>query len=240
MCSPDVIQSSENQFYPHYAARRFFKSRFENYIQTIHSKGLPVDVNALVQAVLRQAYLENTEDLHFYAEKVRFYNELKKSVRERTTKMRTLQSELAGAYNEDGSVNLDLAGQKASTLTTNFSGNAMNGNPISARDAADQLWRNQYGGGYVEFSAHPGAGNSVQSTVGNANDEWYGAGASDRLDTMIQNSEEDLNGIGDDAQLANVDLQNMLQKQQQTLQMLSNISKMLHDTAMATIRKIGG
>ena len=47
-------------------------------------------------------------------------------------------------------------------------------------------------------------------------------------------------GTDDDAQLANVDLQNVLQKQQQTLQMMSNISKMLHDTAMAVIRKIGG
>ena len=44
----------------------------------------------------------------------------------------------------------------------------------------------------------------------------------------------------DDAQLANVDLQNWLQKQQQTLQMMSNISKMLHDTAMSVIRKVGG
>jgi hypothetical protein len=52
--------------------------------------------------------------------------------------------------------------------------------------------------------------------------------------------EEKLNSVGDDAQLANVDLQNMLQKQQQTLQMLSNISKMLNDTAMSVIRKIGG
>ena len=49
-----------------------------------------------------------------------------------------------------------------------------------------------------------------------------------------------LNALGDDAQLANVDLQNVLQKQQQTLQMMSNISKMLHDTAQAVIRKIGG
>jgi len=48
-----------------------------------------------------------------------------------------------------------------------------------------------------------------------------------------------MNSVGDDAQLANVDLQNMLQKQQQTMQMMSNISKMLHDTAMAVIRKIG-
>jgi hypothetical protein len=45
--------------------------------------------------------------------------------------------------------------------------------------------------------------------------------------------------IGDDAQLANVDLQNLLQKQQQVLEMMSNISKMLYDTAMAVIRKLG-
>ena len=52
--------------------------------------------------------------------------------------------------------------------------------------------------------------------------------------------EASLNTLGDDAQLANVDLQNILQHQQQTLQMMSNISKMLYDTAMSIIRKIGG
>lgn len=60
------------------------------------------------------------------------------------------------------------------------------------------------------------------------------------LENYIKEYEEQLNTIGDDAQLANIDLQNVLQKQQQTLQMLSTISKMLHDTAMAVIRKIGG
>jgi methyl-accepting chemotaxis protein len=49
-----------------------------------------------------------------------------------------------------------------------------------------------------------------------------------------------LSEVSDDAQLANVGLQSMLQKQQQTLQMMSNISKMIHDTAMAVIRRIGG
>jgi len=48
-----------------------------------------------------------------------------------------------------------------------------------------------------------------------------------------------LNSVGDDAQLANIDLQNVLQKQQQTLQTLSNISKEVYDTAMAVIRHIG-
>jgi len=54
----------------------------------------------------------------------------------------------------------------------------------------------------------------------------------------IQRSLDDTSG--DDAQLANVDLQNILQKQQQALQMMSNISKLLFDTAAAIIRKIGG
>ncbi len=57
---------------------------------------------------------------------------------------------------------------------------------------------------------------------------------------LIRDLEDKLNHVGDDAQLANVDLQNILQKQQQTLQMMSNISKMFYDTAVAVIRKIDG
>jgi len=63
--------------------------------------------------------------------------------------------------------------------------------------------------------------------------------SADALDETIRHWEEQLATIGDDAQLANIDLQNMLQKQQQAIQMLSNISKVLHDTALAVIRKIG-
>ena len=59
------------------------------------------------------------------------------------------------------------------------------------------------------------------------------------LDDLIAEIEEQLNSLGDDAQLANVDLQGKLQKQQQTVQMLSNVSKALHDSAMGVIRKIG-
>ncbi len=59
------------------------------------------------------------------------------------------------------------------------------------------------------------------------------------LQKLLDKWEEELQDIGDDAQLGNIDMQNMLEKQQQTLQMLSNVSKMLHDTSMAIIRKIG-
>ncbi len=58
------------------------------------------------------------------------------------------------------------------------------------------------------------------------------------LERQTEVIQQTLETVGDDAQLANVDLQNMLQKQQQTPQLMSNISKMLHDTAMAIIRKV--
>ncbi|MCH8063555.1 MAG: phage tail protein, partial [Chloroflexi bacterium] len=58
-------------------------------------------------------------------------------------------------------------------------------------------------------------------------------------ESLIDELDARLSSIGDDAQLANIDLQNSLQKQQQILQTISNVSKMLHDTAMAVIRKIG-
>ena len=66
-----------------------------------------------------------------------------------------------------------------------------------------------------------------------------GSASKEEMENYIKDLEEQLSSVGDDAQLANIDLQNALQKQQQTLQTMSNISKMLHDTAMAVIRRIG-
>jgi hypothetical protein len=61
-----------------------------------------------------------------------------------------------------------------------------------------------------------------------------------QIGQYINELEDKLNSVGDDSQLANVDLQNALQKQQQLIQMISTISKILSDTAMCVIRKIGG
>ncbi len=58
------------------------------------------------------------------------------------------------------------------------------------------------------------------------------------LDAVILEWEDKLNTLGDDAQLSNIDLQNAIQKQQQMIQLLSSISKLLHDTATTVIRKI--
>ena len=179
-------------------------------------KGAMVDVNALVQMVLREAYMENTQDLHFYAQKVKYFNEVKKSVRKKMTDLREILSQQAGRNGEDRLVK-DKDANPLEYLTINIE--TFNG----------------------DFSMNWQEGeNSVLGPKLDEDGNPMSASTKDELDTYITNLEETLNGVGDDAQLANVDLQNMLQKQQQTLQMLSNISKMLHDTAMAVIRKIGG
>ncbi len=53
-------------------------------------------------------------------------------------------------------------------------------------------------------------------------------------------TDKELNSISGGTDGSNVDFQNTLQKQQQTLQMLSTISKLEADTAVAVVRKIGG
>jgi len=167
------------------------QSRWSNFIADMASQGGAVDANALVEAVLREAYLQNTEDLRFYAEKVKFFNELKKQIRTELTNARSVLAQ-----------------------------NASNTN-LSSAYTKQQFSVTFYGGAPTSSS-----GGSCTTKA--------------QLEDYIKGLEEKLNSVGDDAQLANVDLQNMLQKQQQTLQMMSNISKMLNDTALAVIRKIGG
>lgn len=58
------------------------------------------------------------------------------------------------------------------------------------------------------------------------------------LEQELNDWERRLRTVADDAQLTTIDLQNMLQKQQQTLQVLSNISKVMYNTAMSAIRNL--
>jgi hypothetical protein len=139
-----------------------------------------VDINALIQWVLRESYLETTQDLKSYADKVRYYNEVKQAIRDELGRAR--------------------AGQPVkgvSVVPYRPDGAAVRTEPPRVLAKAEQ-------------------------------------------DQYVKSLESKLNSIGDDAQLANVDLQNVLQKQQQTLQTMSNVSKALHDTAMSIIHKIGG
>jgi hypothetical protein len=53
-----------------------------------------MDPNALVQYVLRESYVQTTGDLRYYAEKVKYFNECKKDVRDYLEKMKDADSKL--------------------------------------------------------------------------------------------------------------------------------------------------
>jgi hypothetical protein len=173
---------------------------------------LPTDVAAMVQSVLRESYRETSEDLRSYAEKVRYLNTQKKTVRRYLASLRQFRANVMSAARERGVDLCDTNENDLAILTKLFKEHAR-----------------PYDVGEVEYEL------CIPNRVPRASADSLAL-----LDNEIARWEERLATVGDDSQLANVDMQNMLQKQQQTMQMMSNISKMLHDTAMSVIRKLGG
>jgi hypothetical protein len=170
------------------------------------------DINALVQEVLREAYLQTTEDLRRYAEKVKYFNQMKKALREYLSSLREFK---ANAISAARMRNISLCSGATNDLKVLQEIFAESTRPYDVGPIEHELC--------IPNRIPP---EEVTSLT--------------QLDSEIARWETKLNSIGDDVQLANVDLQNILQKQQQALQMMSNISKMVHDTAMEVIRKIGG
>ena len=121
-----------------------------------------MDVNALVQWVMRHSYIENNVDLRDQADRVRYYNSQKRTIRESVRRARTFRG-LLKKLNQPTAV----------------------------------------------------------------------------IDSEIESLRAYVARLEEDDQLATVDLQSILQKQQQLLQQMTNISKQLHDTALSIIGKIG-
>jgi hypothetical protein len=230
------------------------ESKWAAYVGQLARTGGPIDVNDLVQAVLREAYLANTEDLRFFAEKVKFFNDLKKEIRDELTKARDAFAETAGQADDsdlltpygssevDGTFYGDISIKTVGDLEKYHDQIAHKLSPGGGSPALIQEFERVRAelGLYSGSTASAALQRPFEATLRSSLQPGKELTKRSELDAYIKGLEEKLNSVGDDAQLANVDLQNMLQKQQQTLQMMSNISKMLHDTAMAIIRKIGG
>jgi len=146
-----------------------------------------LDINALVQSVMREAYLQQTEDLKKYKDKVQYFNETKKKIRDEQDKVR--KAKITPGSAPLFKMNI-TAGKGTPTI-------------ISSQNA-----------GIVKTEQ-------------------------ERQD-YLRYLQAKLTAVDDDSQLANVDLQNVMQKEQQLLDMISNTGKLLIDTGMDTIRKIGG
>jgi hypothetical protein len=70
------------------------QSGWSNFVSKQAEQGGAVDPNALVQYVLRESYMQTTEDLRFYAEKVKYFNTTKKLVHDYVSKLRDNDKDL--------------------------------------------------------------------------------------------------------------------------------------------------
>ncbi|MBN1960469.1 MAG: hypothetical protein JW841_05945 [Deltaproteobacteria bacterium] len=172
------------------------QKRWSEFVNKMAVNGGCIDPNALVQQVLRDAYLSSTEDLHLFAKKVKFYNEIRKQIRAELKAARDCLKPLPNDAKDDAKVDFSKT-------------------PIETQFFGDE-----------PLIGEPDSNNKCTTKR--------------ELEDYIKELEEKMSTVGEDAQLANTDMQNTLQKQQQTLQMISNISKMLYDTAQGVIRKFAG
>jgi len=239
------------------------EGRWGEYIADMQTGSVPMDINALVQAVLRESYLETNKDLQFYAEKVRYYNDLKEGIRSELTTARQYQSSLSEYApteseeiypDEYGRVKIQfpwysseelksLEDENESTMTEFLSlQKRYESAETDALDYANQIQENL------------DAKKSLRETISElrniiTDDRWpvkfsyYDENdvvtvvLSSVKDAMVleQELEQKLQTISDMTQMMQLDLQDAMQKQNQAMQTLSAIMKSQHDTLKAII-----
>jgi hypothetical protein len=170
----------------------------------------PVDLQGLIQRVLRESYQETALDLRYHADKVRSHNQQKRAVRNYLIALRDFERDLSSSARDRG---IDACGDAEDERVTAL---------------------------FEELSSNYESSAAADESCLPARVPPPSVKTKRQLRDEMARWEAQLNSIGDDAQIANIDLQNLLQRQQQTLAMMSNIAKMSHDTAMAIIRKLGG
>ncbi len=185
------------------------------------------DVAGMVEGALRESYLMQVEDMRDYANRVKWFNFMKKELRELIQEHRDLLVKWTADRGGNSDPNdWDGCGQdgqpRSGNVPRDFNpGSVPETNPDGSFKEPNEPWI-------------PPGGTRTE------NGQTFPVHTREQIENHVKKLEDQLTSLGDDAQLANVDLQNGLQKMQQTLQMMSNISKMLSDTALGIIRKFGG
>lgn len=184
-------------------------NQWKGLIVKIYKTNKSTNINSIIQYVLSESYQENKKSLKFHADRVKFFNKAKQEMRDHLQELR----------NKRNSMSRESRLNKVMIKIKDFSQMIkLSRRIINVRGKTKTMKINQ---SQINYSS--------KDMIITPNE----------LEAEIKKLEDQLKSMGDDAELANVDLQNWLQKQQQVIQMLNNAAKLLLDTAMAAIRKIG-
>lgn len=171
------------------------RSQWEGVVQAYASgnDASGTDIHAMIQYVLREAYLEQVESQRDKAERVQYLNKQKKALHKHLAEMRKAARELS-RRGVPPKIKLTVIASA----------------PSPHRPGATE----------PQFRWDSRTMDKVA------------------LDAYITNLRKRLSNSEDEAQLANIDLQKTVQKQQQMMDIMSNIAKMMNDTAKSVIHNM--
>lgn len=241
-----------------------------------------VDINKLVQDLIRESYEETGDDMEAYAGKVKKMNALKEQIREQVKELRGHQSAMEENSNQTGVISitpklikktekamikvdqvLNLANAPINKQRINKQFKKLKKKlhklekdliptlnsktkkrvkklekiiPLSGRSKINEI--------LSALNRNPNlTPNNFFQTIEKKGKQLFPELKVEEIDMVKALTYalwiKQLKELGEDAQLSNIDMQNQLQKQQEAMNMLSNLSKQLHETAMAIIRKLG-
>jgi len=106
------------------------RTRWSDFVDSLGAATSPPDPTALVEQVMREAYVQTTEDLRFLAEQVKYFNTVKKHLRDYLQKLRDYR---AACRSGTQMPHLDFATLRADLLHLN---NAMRRRRMMGRSHA--------------------------------------------------------------------------------------------------------
>ncbi len=205
--------------------------RFSNFLASCAEGGIPTDINALILWVLRESYQEGMNIVVDVRERVKFFNKLKDQIRDGLKALNDIKNKYAKAANDkreearakyladhkgekdDRELEADFDQDSADAVYNQFD--------ISSEGLKRYVYLDTYTGAPLYFSQE---GKDIKNMG--------------ELENYIKEMESKLSSVGDDAQVQNINLQSIMQKQAQVVQTLSNLQKLLHDTAMAVVQRL--
>lgn len=191
-------------------------NKWKQLLTDLYSSKMPVDTDDLIKNVLQDSYLENKQYLTFFASKVKYFNKVKSEMRKY---IKELRSTLCQVKLKPGTEKIMLK-LKDFSPAVKFSGKF--GKPAEFKKPA-KLIRSK------RLKFLPPRINYYQKDV---------IVTPEFLEDEIKKMEDKLKDIGNDAQLAGIDLQTWMKKQNQAIQTLANTTKVLREVASAVVRKL--
>jgi len=198
------------------------------YVRTIKA----VDENTIMQWVVRESYRESVDDLTHLVAKVKASNQKKNGVREELKEVRQIVSGRMVMQDyllelEVFRVELILASaekiKRISSPEQKISGSELN---AIVRNIINRM-------GYKYGPLTTKAKIDIPDRIPIGKVTSLGS-----LNSYMEMWEQKLSSMEEEEQLENLDLQNMLKKQQELLQLMANVSKLCHDTASSIIKRM--